>query len=168
MIELELKIQRDAAGLIVGIGCRIGEGAAKQVGSLVDTVLQIERFLGIALGTGAAIEGRNAAAKLFEAYRTWSAAEGLPGMGIKTFARAMRAAGFEQIASNGRKWFIPSGTAARLDPRAPGDDVDTPASEPESKRKRSAKGPGELAKTLFERLDSAAKRGRKSGGKADV
>lgn len=137
MIEIELKLHRDAAGLIVGIACKIGDGAAAQVGSLVDAVLQVERFLSVAIAAGGAIEGRNAAAKLFEAYRSWAAIEGLPGMGVKRFAAAMRAAGFEQLASNGRKWIIPVGTGQRLNPRAPGIDGEASGSEPEANAQKS-------------------------------
>lgn len=116
MIELEMKIQRDAAGLVVGVALRIGEGTSQAVSERVDLVQQIERFLAAAFENGRVIEGRNPAAALFESFTNWSAGEGLPCMTVKRFAAAMRAAGFSQVASNGRKWVLPPGTAERLRP----------------------------------------------------
>lgn len=113
-MEFEIRFARDREGRISAIACRFGDGAAKSVAAAVEAVQHIERFLANALTVGAAIEGRNAAAKLFEAYQAWANREGFPAMSMKGFGETMRAAGFERVTSDGRKWIIPPGTAAKV------------------------------------------------------
>ena len=167
MIEFEMKLERDAAGLIVGIACRIGEGAAQRVAESVDLARVAELFLAVALEGGAAIEGRNPAAKLYQEYCVWAGRSGAAALPIKRFVAAMRAAGFRQIQSNGRKWFIPAGTAKRLRPRAPGKAGASNGSGLDRSGAAADKGDrGE--KTLFEEIEkggpdrAAPKRAAKS------
>jgi|GEM_PF-5243594 len=122
MLEFELRFDRDAAGLIVGIACKIGPAIEREPVMTAPgcAVIEVERFLGAALREGWAVEGRNPAGLLHAAYRKWAEQHGQAGLSIKGFNHAMHAAGFVQISSNGRKWLLPTGTAERLCPHAPG------------------------------------------------